>query len=130
MNDILELARELEHLRKRCEEKKAELEPLQAQRDIVQGELMEAMRISKLKAVKTDTSNYSLVTRHDVRIVDERRLIESMPAHLRDECVRPRVDTAIFKATALSMLKNTGEVLDGSEAIETQFISIRANDRT
>jgi hypothetical protein len=84
------------------------------------------MKVNSLKSWKTNTGSFSLVSKFDIRIEDEARVIEELTARNISGLVIPKIDTIRFKQIASLMLQETGEILPGTECIKTEYISIRA----
>lgn len=83
-----------------------------------------------LKSAKTDIYTASIVTKPSIVINHEQSVLD----WLRET---PDVDTDVyiglkkteFKTLAMAMLKETGEVIPGTDIVEAATISIRANKK-
>lgn len=127
MNDIIELAKKLSEKRDQIKSSEHYLEGLKEERDQLQFELITKLKESGLKSIKTNEANYSLTTKQDIKVTDENSVIEALKVNgVYDDYVKPKLDTLMFKNYAKSVLNNTGEVMEGTELTETNYISIKA----
>lgn len=127
MNDIISLAKELGDLREKVKVSEEYLAGLKADKQKCQNKLMEAMKSSDLKSIKTSDANYALTVKKDIKIFDEQAaMLQLQERGIYEEYVKPKLDTLKFKSYANSLLKETGEVIDGTEMTETSYISIKS----
>lgn len=96
--------------------------------DIARNDLIEALRASGMKSVKTDKYMASMAYKPSVNILHEQSVIDWLKE-------TPNIETdqyiglkkTEFKTLALAMLKGTGEVVPGTELVNTESLSIRSN---
>ena len=80
--------------------------------------------------VKTEDSSFAFTTKKDVRVIDESAVIADLQTRgLKENYVREKLDTLSFKTLAKAMLKETGEIMEGTELTESEYISIRNNKK-
>jgi len=126
MKKIIELANRLQNLRKNINDLKEKVDILKIEKDDVQAELIEAMKGAELKSIKTNTHNYARTVKRDVRVIDEQIVIaELRKRKMAGKLTSVKLDTIPFKAYAKELLENTGEVIEGSEPTETEYMSIK-----
>ena len=101
------------------------IDTLKNERDALQHQLLELMKNNNLKAWKTQEHSYSIISKLDVRISDEDILMQDIQSRKLDGLIYAKVDTLKFKQLANMMLKQTWEVFDGTEAVQSEYISIR-----
>ena len=84
------------------------------------------MNKSGLKSIKTETHNFARTVKKDVRIIDENAVLKSLENTDRyDMFVQPKLDTVSYKGYAKQVMNETGEILDGTEPYETEYMSIK-----
>lgn len=109
---------------------KTQLDEAKVLKDNIQQALIEEMSEQGFKSIKTDTHNFAVVNKKDVRIVDEQALKQHLGrTGMLDSLMVHKVDTVAFKSTANAMLKETGEMFDGTEVVETEYMSIKAQKK-
>lgn len=127
MKKILKLAEVLSELRAQESELKSKLAPIKERKLATQEMLIEAMKEMGLKSVKTDEHTFSRVVKKDITVYDQSALIKALQKNgIKDDYVHEQVDVLKFKGYAKQLLKNTGELLDGTEPTESEYMSIRA----
>lgn len=126
MQKILKLAKELEQARADINRMKAMVEPFEEKKAKIQEKLMEEMKKSEIKSIKTNTNNYSLTVKKDIKVVNEKAVMDSLDKKYYDILVTPRLNTLDFKKYAKNILKETGEVFEGTELTEAEYISIKS----
>lgn len=125
---IKDLAQDLVQARLKCEELQVALEQAKADKETVQTTLLMTMEKGGLKSLKTDDYTFSAVVKADPRIVDEEALLADLDQRgLKDDVLVTKIDTYKVKSIASGLLKETGEVLNGTEIVESAYMSIRKN---
>lgn len=128
MNEIIDLANKLTKLRSDANIIKETLKPVQEEVDKIQSELMSKMREYELKSIKTNTHNFSRTIKKDMKVFNSNLVIEELKKRNEyQNYVIEQLDTIAVKSYAKSLLKETGEVLNGMEPTETEYISIKTN---
>jgi hypothetical protein len=93
-------------------------------------ELMDALTNSGMRSAKTEEFTASIAKRPSVVVTHEQSVLEWLkeaPDIETDQYIGLR--TANFKALAMSLLKGTGEVIPGTEVVENESITIKANKK-
>lgn len=127
MKKILKLAETLAKLREKESELKAKLDPVREAKLTAQDNLVEAMKGLGLKSLKTESHNFARVVKKDIAVYDEKAVIESLKkSGVKDDYVKERLDVLSFKGYAKHLLKTTGELLDGTEPTESEYMSIKS----
>lgn len=126
MQHILQLARDLAEIRSEINQVKDALKPLEQKREEIQAELIEVMRENELKSIKTDDYNFARTVKKDFKVINELEVIEELKKRNEYEnYVRPKIDLIGLKNYATSLLKGTGEILEGMEPTESEYMSIK-----
>jgi len=126
MQKIITLAKELAEKRDQVNISKEHLDQLKLEKDKLQSDLMEMMAVNELKSLKTNTYNYSMTAKKDIRVIDPQKVIESLKEKgIYDDYVEPKLNTIMFKGMAKELLKQEGEVFAGTEPTITTYISIK-----
>ena len=88
------------------------------------------MTSNEMCGLKTEDSSFAFTTKKDVRVIDESAVIADLQTRgLKENYVREKLDTLSFKTLAKAMLKETGEIMEGTELTESEYISIRNNKK-
>ena len=128
--DLKALAEKLAEKRAQVENSKHYLEGLKAEKDGIQQQLLKALNESGIKSIKTDQCFFSSVLKHEPVVVDEHAVIEALKSRgLLEDHMVIKLDAIRLKSTANALLKESGEVLDGMEIRDTEYISIRNNKK-
>lgn len=128
MNTIIQEANYLTQLRDQINTAKEVLKSLQDERDQIQSGIIADMTKAGLKSIKTHSHNFSITTKKDIKVVDEEAILKELKDRkLYNEYVKPKLDTIAFKLMANSLLKETGEIMEGTEQTETEYMSIKSN---
>ena len=126
MQQIIQLAKELATLRQEINTIEDSVKPLKVKRDELQAELIRVMKESELKSLKTDDYNFARTVKKDFKVVDENLVMEELKQRNEyDNYVKPKIDLLGLKAYQSSLLKGTGEILNGVEPVETEYMSIK-----
>lgn len=126
MQPIIQLAKELAEIRKDINAIEDSLKPLKVRRDELQAELIKAMKENELKSLKTDDYNFARTVKKDFRVIDESQVMEDLKARNEYEnYVKPKIDIIGLKAYQKSLLEGAGEILNGVEPTETEYMSIK-----
>lgn len=125
MKQILKLAETLAKLRVEESEIRAKLDPVREQKQATQDKLVEEMKKLGLKSLKTETHNFARVIKRDISVYDEKAVIDSLKKiGVKDDYVHEKLDVLLFKGYAKQLLKSTGELVDGTEPTESEYMSI------
>jgi hypothetical protein len=103
---------------KKTEEKKQELRKV----------LMDTLQAAGLRSAKTDTFTASMSARPSIQVSHEQSVLEWLreaPDIEADAYIG--LKKAEFKSLAMTLLKQTGEVIPGTELITNESISVRKN---
>ena len=125
-NEITSIAGQLSLMREKVERIKTLLQLEQDKRNKLQNKLMDVMKISGINSIKTNTNIFSLVSKQDARIVDEPALMQDLRSReLAEGLIITKIDSLRFKALARALLKETGELFEGTELNTSEYVSIR-----
>lgn len=125
---INQLIDKLGELGKQSQYYYGEYKKTEEQKAAYKQELSAALAASGLKSAKTDTFMASIASKQAVQVVHEQSVIE----WLREE---PNIETdqyiglkkTEFKSLAMTLLKETGEQIPGTELVTTESLSVRRN---
>lgn len=127
MKQILKLAETLAKLREKESELKAKLDPIREAKMAAQDKLVEEMKKLGLKSLKTETHNFARVIKQDIGVYDESAVIASLKkSGIQNDYVKEKLDVLLFKGYAKQLLKSTGELIDGTEPTESEYMSIKS----
>ena len=112
-------------LRNKVAEIKKLLEPIQAERDSIQADIIKHMTRQGFDSVKTESATVSKAIRKTIRIVDEDTILKHLKKNKLIDLYKMQVVKPLFKNYAESMLKD-GKMIKGTEVNETDFISVRS----
>lgn len=130
MSDVSELVAKLGELSGASKELYKQYKDIKDREDQVRFELTEALRENGLLTAKTPDFTASIARKQSVMVASEAEAInwvkDNLPAE-SDHYIGLR--TTQFKTMALARLKETGEVIPGTELIESESLSIRANKK-
>lgn len=90
-------------------------------------QLIEAMRSQKMKSVKTDDANFAITVKKDLRVTDEDKLIANLLERELDHFIVRKVDLINLKPTLRKMMNEDGEILDGTEPTESEYLTVKVN---
>jgi len=128
VSELKELAEKLAEKREQVNCSKEYLEGLKAEKDVLQQNLLDALKSVDVKSIKTENCFFSMVTKQEPVVVDIEALESDLKARkLYDDLVVTKIDSTRLKSTAKALLKETGEVMSGMEIRDTNYISIRNN---
>ena len=92
--------------------------------------MLNTMKSQELLSYKTSNWTISRTIKKDIAIVDEAELIRHLDQkNLTKEYVFPKLDTLRFK-TLGKALADKWETLNGTQIVETEYISIRNPNKT
>lgn len=103
---------------------------LKEQEDEIRFELTHKLKESGLLSAKTDAFTASIAKKPTVTVTHEQSVldwIKETPDVESDQYIGLKLTP--FKTLAMSILKGTGEIIPGTELIETESLSIRANKK-
>ncbi len=121
---IQEKVSQLLSIRAQIDEAKKAIEPLQAQRDEIQKNIIETMQRNGFNSVKTDEATVSKMISKKLNIVDEKTLIGDLKSKGLNDYVVETVDKELWRRAASEAIKQ-GATFAGTELSETEYISIR-----
>ena len=125
INNITSLATRLISIRGEVKQVTEYLQELKLQRDSLQHEMLNTMKDQELLSYKTSNWTISRTIKKDIAIIDEALLIEHLDRkNLTQDYVYQKLDTMRFK-TLGKALAEKWETLQGTQLIETEYISIR-----
>lgn len=128
IKSIKVMAESLLEQRTIIDELKKKLETAQSDKDAIQSDLLMTLEKEGLKSLKTDTHTFASVSKLDPRVIDEEAVLAELDKRgLKDEVLITKLDTLKVKQFARQLLKESGEVLAGTEPFETIYISIKTN---
>jgi hypothetical protein len=130
MNDVSALVDELGTLSQQSKELYGQYKAIEEQKAGVRAALTEALQTAGLRSAKTSNYTASVSVRPSVQVVHEQSVID----WLKDT---PDVETdqyiglkkTEFKTLAMAVLKNTGEVIPGTEVVQTETLSVKGNKK-
>jgi len=111
-------------LRSQINDIKKQLEPLQAQRDELQQNIIDTLKKKEIRSIKTEEATISRVIQKRLVIVDEQEVIKDLKKQKLNDYVVEAVNRKIFTPMANKMASE-GKTLKGSEIAETEYISVR-----
>lgn len=125
---VTDLVSALGDLKKQSAELYKQYKEVKTIEDIARNDLVEALNTSGMKSVKTDKYMASMVSKPSISILHEQSVIDWLketPNVEADQYIG--LKKTEFKTLALAMLKGTGEVVPGTELVNTESLSIRSN---
>ncbi len=126
MNPLTKTANELTLARDEVDKLKELLDVAKEKRDEKQFDLIKQMTKEGFKSIKTEHHNFAVVKKKDIKIVDQEAVLKALDERgLKSDLMVSKLDTIRFKSTANAMLKETGEVFEGTEVTETNYVSIK-----
>lgn len=120
LGQLGQTSKELYGQYKAIEEKKAE----------ARAALAEALQVVGLRSAKTSAFTASIAVKPSIQIVHEQSVIDWLqetPDVETDQYIG--LKKTEFKTLATAMLKNTGEVIPGTEVLQQETLSVRANKK-
>lgn len=100
---------------------------LKAQEDAWKTRLIEEFQSIGLRSAKTNDFTASMVSKPGISIQHEQSVIDwlkNAPNIETDQYIG--LKKTEFKSLAMSLLKDTGEVVPGTELVNTEYLSIKA----
>jgi hypothetical protein len=126
VSELKSLAEQLAMARETVNSAKEAYEELKKHKDMVQANLLDALKECEVKSIKTENCFFSMVTKQEPVIIDSAIVTKDLISRgIYEDHLK--LDTAQVKSTAKALLKEHGEVMDGMEISETEYISIRNN---
>ncbi len=119
------LAYKLATLRETIDLRSTQLDELKHEKDSIQSEMMNLMQTHQLKSFKDTYGSYSLVSKWDVKIIDEGILKSELRHRNFGNLIEERINTTEFKSIANIILRETGEILPWSDCKKVEYISIK-----
>lgn len=121
---IQEKVSNLLKLRSQIDEIKKQIEPLQAQRDELQQNIIQHMKKQGFDSVKTPVATIAKSISKRLVIQDESKLVEDLKQRGLTDYVKERVNNALWMSFSREAVKQDLK-LAGTEIAETEYISIR-----
>ena len=103
---------------------------IKQQQDALKADLMQMLQSSDMRSAKTAKYTASISSRPNIVVVNEQKVInwlKEAPGVEADHYLG--LKKAEFKSLASSLLKETGEVIDGTDLERTESISVRSNKK-
>jgi len=127
---IIEIAKKLNEQRSKIDKLKekhgTEMQEQMFLKEELQMQLMAAMKEQGMKTVGTEQNTISIAQKKTPKVVDQSKLDADLEQRgLLEDMYVKKFDTIRFKSVANNLLKDTGEVLDGTDIEVTEYISIR-----
>lgn len=122
VTELIEKVGELSH---NSRELYKQYKAVKDQEDAMRAELTTQLNTSGLLSAKTDRFTASIAKKQSVTVVDEKKAVEWIKSEGLDLDYYVGLKLTPFKTMAMSKLKDTGEVIDGTELVETESLSIR-----
>ncbi|NDK09140.1 hypothetical protein EOM39_07945 [Candidatus Gracilibacteria bacterium] len=130
MNTITELQKLVNNLltiRNNIQQLTDNVDLLKAEKENLQNKLIVYMKDNNLKSWKTNENTFSIVSKYDVQVIDELRLMQELNLKNLTGYIIQKIDTTRFKSLANSLLKETGELFNGTTTVLSEYVSIRKN---
>ena|SRR3990167_9733353 len=115
-------------LRLQIDKAKKQLEPLQAQRDELQQNIIDDMKEQGFDSVKANGVSVAWTISKRLVIQDEPVLIADLKKRGLTDYIRERVDSQLWQAFSRQAIKENLK-LKGTEIAETEYISVRQNKK-
>lgn len=105
------------------------LKELKAQKDIIQLDMIETMKVNSLSSWKVESTTVSRVIKHDISVTNEWEVTEELRSrNLYKDYVFEKLDSIRFKTLARS-LYDKWQLLEWSQLVEKEYISIRNSSK-
>lgn len=119
------LAYRLGTLRETIELRSTQLDELKYEKESIQSEMMQLMQQNQLKSFKDAYGSYSLVSKWDIKVIDETILKTELKNRNFSNLIEERINTTEFKSIANIILRESWEILPGSDCKKIEYISIK-----
>lgn len=127
--NIHEKVKKLLALRAKVNSIKELLDPIQADRDALQADIIKHMTRQGFNSVKTESATVSKAVRKTMKIINEKELIRELENKgLKNEYVKEQVDRDLWRGLSVEFIKSN-KTIKGTEIQTTEFISIRATKK-
>ena len=127
ITEITGIAQKLLKAREEVQAIDVYLKDLKANRDELQLILLSSMRDTNLSQWKISEATISRVSKQNVFIMDETKVINELRSrNLYKDYVFEKIDSSRFKVLAKSLTEK-GQLLEGTQVEERDYISIRCN---
>lgn len=130
MNTITELQKLVNNLltiRNNIQQLTDNVDLLKAEKENLQNKLIVYMKDNNLKSWKTNENTFSIVSKYDVQVIDELRLMQELNLKNLTWYIIQKIDTTRFKSLANSLLKETWELFNWTTTVLSEYVSIRKN---
>ena len=128
MQDLQTLAQELVELRAEITAIEEQAKPLKARKDELQAQVLELMKATQQFGVKYQDFTVSRAVRKTLDITDEKTVIAQLKEKGLMQYFSEQLNELFKKGLAPVIIKEaeaSGEVLDGTQVAETEYVSIR-----
>lgn len=128
MNEITDLIEEIGHINRRAKDLYKEYKDLQVTLAEKKHKLELLLNDAGLRSAKTDLYTVSIRQKRDIQVTHEQSVIDWLknePNVEYDAYIGLKLTP--FKSFANGWWEQTGEIIDGTESIITESISIREN---
>lgn len=130
MSDVSALVDELGQLGQASKELYGQYKAVEEQKAEVRAALTEALQMTGLRSAKTSAFTASIAVKPSIQITHEQSVIDWLKES-------PNIETdqyiglkkTEFKTLATALLKDTGEVIPGTEVLQQETLSVRANKK-
>lgn len=119
------LAYRLGTLRETIDLKSTQLDELKHEKETIQSEMMQLMQSNQLKSFKDTHGSYSLVSKWEIKIIDESILKSELKNRNFTNLIEEKINTTEFKSIANIILRESGEIMPGSDCKKIEYISIK-----
>ena len=127
ITEITGIAQKLLKAREEVQAIDVYLKDLKANRDELQLILLSSMRDTNLSQWKISEATISRVSKQNVFIMDETKVINELRSrNLHKDYVFEKIDSSRFKVLAKTLIEK-GQLLEGTQVEEKDYISIRCN---
>lgn len=128
LNRLEEITNELVSLKSKIKEVSDLKSELTFKKSELQNELFQIFRKDRRDRFETESGKVTLAKRKDIAIINERELTEWIVAEGREETfIEKKLNTPLVKSYAKEILKEGGEILAGTEPVETEYIKVSEN---
>jgi hypothetical protein len=103
-------------------------EPLKSAKEQIGQEIIKTLKERQEFSARMDKATVSLSVRKTAVIVDEKILVDELKKKKLKDYFELRV-TDLFKDSVLKEIAKTGELMAGTAIKESEFISVRTNDK-
>ena len=126
ITELVERAGELSH---NSRELYKQYKAVKEEEDAVRAELTAQLNTTGLLTAKTAYFTASIAKKQSVNVVDEKAAVKWIESEGLEVDYYVGLKLTPFKTMAMSRLKDTGEIIPGTELAEAETLSIRENKK-